>query len=68
MVSSGISHSNPRGSEFQETNPFQTLPSARKDEIARFVYTDKIVGRLGEVPKLTEAVRDDDLATVSFFC
>ena len=34
----------------------------------KLVYTDKIVGRLGEFRELTKAVRDGDLATVSFLC
>ena len=42
MVSSGISHNNPTRSEFQEPSPFLTLPTARADEIARFIYTDKM--------------------------
>jgi len=68
MVSSGISHNNPRCSEFQETNPFLTLPTARADEIARFIYTDKIVGRMGKFPELTKAVREGDVATISILC
>lgn len=68
MVSNGISHNNSTHSDFQDTDPFLTIRTARKDEIARFVYTDKIVGRLGEFPELTRAVREGDLATVSFLC
>jgi len=68
MVSGGISHNNPTRSEFQETNPFLTLPTARVGEVARFVYTDKIVGRFGEFPELTQAVREGDVATVSILC
>ena len=68
MVSSGTSHNNLMRSEFQDTNPFPTLPTARADEIARFIYTDKIVGRLGEFPELTKVVREGDVATISILC
>ncbi len=57
-----------RHSDSQETNPFLTLPTAPKDEVARFVHTDKIVGRLGEFPELTKAVREGDVARVSLLC
>ena len=39
-----------------------------KAENARFVHSDNIVGVLGEFPALTKAVREGDLATVSFLC
>jgi len=49
-----------------------TLLTARRKqgtaENARFAYTDKIVGRLGDFPELTKAVREQDLATVSILC
>ncbi|HLM99846.1 MAG TPA: hypothetical protein VK335_11215 [Bryobacteraceae bacterium] len=67
-VSSGTSHNNPTRSDFQETSPFLTLPTAKVGEVARFVYTDKIVGRLGEFPELTKAVREGDLEKVSILC
>jgi hypothetical protein len=67
MVSAGTS-SNPIHADFQETNPFLTLPTARVGEIARFVHTDNIVGRLGGFPELTKAVREGDVATISFLC
>jgi len=49
-------------------NPFLTLPTARVGEVARFVSTDKIAGRLGEFPELTRAVREGDLEKVSTLC
>ena len=68
MESTGISDNNPRRSDCQETNPFLTLPTARVGEVARFAYTDKIVGRLGDFPELTQAVREGDLETTSILC
>lgn len=67
MVSGGIS-SNPIHSDFQETNPFLTLPIAGVGEIARFVYTDKIIDRLADCPELTKAGREGDVETVSILC
>ncbi len=55
-------------SGFQDTVTIMTTVSDRKVEIARFVHTDKIVGRLGQYPELTEAVRGGDVAAVSFLC
>ena len=37
-------------------------------ESALFVHTDTIVGKLGEFPELTKAVRDGDLDTISGLC
>jgi len=37
-------------------------------EAIRFIYTDKIVGLLGEFPELTKAVREGNLATVTVLC
>jgi hypothetical protein len=68
MVSAGISQSNPRRSEFQETNPFLTMPTARVGQVARFVHTDKSVGRLGDFPELTQAVREGDVPTITVLC
>ncbi|HLM98020.1 MAG TPA: hypothetical protein VK335_01975 [Bryobacteraceae bacterium] len=68
MVSSGISHNSPPRSDFQDTNPFLTLPTARVGEVARFVHTDKTVGRLGEFLELTNAVREGDVQKVSILC
>jgi len=68
IVSGGTSHNNLMRSEFQETNPFLTLPTARVGEVARFIYTDNIVGRLGEFPELAKAVREGDLEKVSVLC
>ena len=68
MVSSGVSHNDPKRSEFQETKPFLTLPMARIVEVARFVYTDYIVGRLGDFPELTRAVREGDVGEFSALC
>ena len=37
-------------------------------EAIRFIYTDKIVGMLGEFPELTKAVREGDLTAVCVLC
>lgn len=43
-------------------------PLYQEAKIARFIHTDNIVGRLGEFPALTKAVREGDLETVSVLC
>jgi hypothetical protein len=68
MATGGISYNNPIHTKFQDTDPFLTLPVAKKGAVARFVHTDKIVGRMGEFPELTKAVREGDIATVSILC
>ena len=49
-----------------------TSQMARRDqgkaESDRFVHGDKIVGRFGEFPELTKAVREGDVAAVSILC
>lgn len=57
-----------RHSASQDTVPPLAIPDDTKGPIARFVHTDKIVGRLGEFPELTKAVREGDLALVSTLC
>jgi hypothetical protein len=68
-MASGIGHNIAvRHSESQETAPMLTTPINSKAQIARFAHTDKIVGRLGEFPELTKAVREGDVETVSILC
>lgn len=52
----------------QETVTTMTSPLYRKDEVARCIYTDRIAGRLGDFPELTQAVHEGDVATVSILC
>jgi hypothetical protein len=63
MASSAIEQS-----EFQGTVMMVVSPLYRDHETARFAYTDNIVGRSGDFPELTKAVRAGDLATVSNLC
>jgi hypothetical protein len=68
-MAGGISHQKAATkSEMQDTVTIMITTNRRKAEIARFVHTDRIVGRLGDFPQLTKAVRDGDLATVSILC
>ena len=55
--------------EFQE-DITELIPKKDQSKVknARFVHGDKTVGVLGEFPELTKAVREGDLATVSFLC
>ncbi len=57
-----------RQSDFQSTVTMMISPLYRPEEIARFAYTDGIVGRLGDFPELTQAVRSNDLEKVSILC
>jgi len=57
-----------RQSDSQGTVTMMFSPLYRQAEIARFAYSDNIVGRLGEFPELTQAVREGDLETVRFLC
>lgn len=54
--------------ETQNTVTTMPTPLDRKAKTARFLHTDKIVGRLGDFPELTKAVRAGDVATVSTLC
>ncbi len=57
-----------RQSDFQSTVTMMISPLYRQEEIARFVSTDGIVGRLGDFPELTQAVRTNDLEKISILC
>ena len=54
-------------SDFQNTVTMIS-PLYRPEEIARFLHTDGVVGRLSDFPELTQAGRDRDLKAISTLC
>lgn len=56
--------------DHERQNAVTTMPRPldRKAKTARFLHSDKIVGRLGDFPELTKAVRAGDVAMVNTLC